>query len=140
VSVAVAEGDTEIWVKRAELDVKLDDPGALVIAKPAGAVIRTDPSICVDASFVTVKEKVLLAPGAVLDGDTAIAKHLPDAMHVLEVAPAAGAVSIAAASMPAARTPKDTRAMFKPAFRTETPFICVKRTAMTRVGWLRHTR
>jgi hypothetical protein len=138
--VAEVDGATSSPVKSAELDVKLDDPGALVITKPAGAVICNDPSICVDASFVTVKEKVLLAPGAVLDGDTATAKHLPDAVHVLEVASAGGAVSIAAASMPAARTPKDTRPMFKPAFRTETPFICVKRTAMTRVGWLRQTR
>jgi hypothetical protein len=127
VSVAVAEGDTEIWVKRAELDVKLDDPGALVIAKPAGAVIRTDPSICVDASFVTAKEKVLLAPGAVLDGDTATAKHLPEAMQVLEVAPAQGAVSIAAPSMPVASTPTDIRAMLKPGFRMANPFNGVNR-------------
>src|SRR5260370_5166668 len=115
VNVAVADGARDRLRKSAELDVKLADPGALVITKPAGAEIRTAPSCWVDASFVTANAKAALAPAVRLDGDTATAKHLPDAVQVLEVAPAAGAASTAAPSMPAASTPHDTPATVKPA-------------------------
>ena len=134
VKVVVADGGRPCPDRRsrkiAELDVKLAEaeaPEAPVITKPAGAEICTEPSIWVDASFVTVNVNATLAPATALDGDTATAKHLPDAMQVLEVASAAGAASIAAPSMPAAITPRDTRAMMKPAFGTATPFICINR-------------
>jgi hypothetical protein len=129
VNVAEAPGATDSWAKSAELDVKLIDPGAPVITKPAGAEICTEPSIWVDASLETVNANATLAPAAGLDDDTATAKHLPDAMHVLEVAPADGAVSIAVPSKPAASTPIDTRAILKSSVRIDPPLSCVNRWA-----------
>jgi hypothetical protein len=125
--VVEADGATDRSRKSAELGVKLADPGALVITKPAGAEICTEPSIWGDASFVTVNAKAVPAPAVGLDVDTATEKHLPEAVQVLEVAPAEGAASTAAASTPEAIRPKDTRAMIKPRFRTATPSICVNR-------------
>jgi len=107
--------------KSAELDVKLADPEAPVITKPAGAEIRTEPSCWVDASFVTANAKAALAPAARPDGDTATAKHLPDVQVLEDVAPAAGAASTAAPSRPAASIPKATDAMLTPALRTANP-------------------
>ena len=63
--------------KSAEVDVKLAAPGAPVMTNPLGAVIRTEPSCCVNASFVMVNENEALAPAARLCGDTVTAKHLP---------------------------------------------------------------
>jgi hypothetical protein len=128
VNVAVADEGRDKSRKSAEVGVKLADAAgadgsdteAPVITKPAGAEICTEPSIWGDASFVTANAKAALAPVAALDGDTATARHLP--MQVLEVALAAGAESTAAPSTPAASTPKDTRAMLKPAFGTAHPF------------------
>jgi hypothetical protein len=129
VKVVVADGGRPCPDRRlrksAELEVKLADaeaPEAPVITKPAGAEIRTESSDWVDASFVTVNVKAALASATALDGDTATAKHLPDALQVLEVAPAEGATSTTAPSTPAASTPKDTRAMLKPGFGTAHPF------------------
>jgi hypothetical protein len=127
VNVVVADGASDRSRKSAELDVKLDDPEAPVIAKPAGAEICTEPSVWVDASFVTEKVKVVFAPAEGLDCGTATAKHLPDAMQALEVAPAQGAASTAAPSRPAANAPNATRATLKLAFGTTAPFSCVDR-------------
>lgn len=104
----------------AELDVKLAVREAPVIAKPAGAEICTEPSCWVDASFVIVNIKEVLAPAAGLDGETATAKHLPDG-GAQDVCPAAGAASIAIPSMLAASTKKEVRVTIKPAFGTVTP-------------------
>lgn len=122
VKVVVAEGARDRLTKSAELDVKLADPGAPVITKPAGTVIWTDPSVWGVASFVTANAKEVLAPAVGLDGDTVTAKHLPDEGHeAKDVDPAADAASIATASTLAASTPKITRATVKPAFRMVTP-------------------
>lgn len=134
VNVVVADGASDRSRKSAELDVKLDDPEAPVMTKPVGAEICTEPSVCVVASFVTVNAKSVLAPAPGLDDDTATVKHLPDARQALEVAPAEGAVSIAAPSMPVASSPTDTRAKMKPAFRTANPLHVRHSTAVTRVG------
>jgi len=96
----------------AELDVKLVAPGALVIVKPASAVILTEPSVCIESSFVIVNEKEACPP-VELGGETATAKHLPEQV---DVCPAAGAASIAAPIMLAASTKKETRVTMKPAF------------------------
>src|SRR5690348_5836748 len=109
-------------MKSAELGVKLFDPGAPVMTKPAGAEIWTEPSCWVAASLVTVKAKEVVAPAAGLAGDTVTAKHLPDGGQVpAEADPAAGAASVAAASKLAASTPMDTRPIVKPACRTAAP-------------------
>jgi hypothetical protein len=100
----------------AELDVKLVAPGALVIVKPASAVICTEPSICIESSFVIVNEKEACPP-VELGCETATAKHLPEQV---DVCPAAGAASIAAPTMLAASTKKEAR-VAKPAFGMVTP-------------------
>jgi hypothetical protein len=64
---------------------------------------------------VIVNAKAVLAPAVGLDGETATAKHLADDGQP-DVCPAAGAASIAAPSMPAASTRKETRVTIKPAF------------------------
>jgi hypothetical protein len=133
VNVAVPEEGRDNSRKSAEVGVTLadgagadrSDTEAPVITKPAGAEIRTEPSIWGDASFVTVNAKAVLAPATTLDGDTATARHLP--VQVLAVASAAGTASTAAPSTPAASTPNDILAMVRPGFGTATPFICVKR-------------
>ena len=99
----------------AELDVTQPGRGvheAPVIMKPARAVILTEPSVCIESSFVIVNEKEA-CPLVALGGETATEKHLPE--HV-DVCPAAGAASIAAPSMLAASTKKETRVAMKPAF------------------------
>jgi hypothetical protein len=123
VTVVVADGARDRLRKSAELDVTRAAPGAPVIAKPAGAEIWAEPSIWVVASLVILNAKEVFAPAVGLDGDTLTAKHLPDAMQVLlvEVDAAAGVASVAAARMPAPSTPRDTRAIVKPAFRTAAP-------------------
>jgi len=130
--VAVADGGRDKSRKSAEVGVKLADAAgadasdteAPVITKPAGAEIRTEPSIWGDASFVTVNAKAALAPATALDGDMATARHLP--VQELAVASAAGRASTAP-STPAASTPNDALAMMRPGFGTATPFICVER-------------
>src|SRR5215469_7659437 len=115
-------------MKSAELGVKLFAPGAPVITKPAGAEIWAEPSCWVAASLVIVNAKEVVAPAVALAGDTVTAKHLPDGGQVLaEAGPAAGAASVAAASMAAASTPKDTRAIVKQACRTVAPFSAESR-------------
>jgi hypothetical protein len=111
--VVDAEGARDRLRKSAEPGVKLAEPGAPVIVKPAGAVICAEPSCWVDASFVMVNVNEVLAPAAGLAGETATAKHLPDEMHVLDVDPAAGEMSRAAPSMLAASAPKSTCAATK---------------------------
>src|SRR5215475_11996753 len=99
----------------AELDVKQLGAGvqeAPVIMKPARAVIFTEPSVWVDASFVIVNEKKVLPPVEV-GGETVTTKHLPDEGQV-DDCPAAGAANIAAPSMLAVITKKETRATMKP--------------------------
>ena len=109
-------------MKSAEPDVTFIAPGALLITNPAGAEIWAEPSCWVAASLVIVNAKEVVAPAAGLAGDTVTAKHLPDGGQVLAKAgPAAGAASVAAASMLAASTPKDTRAIVNPACRTVAP-------------------
>jgi len=121
--VVVVGGIRPRLMKSAELGVKLFAPGALVITKPAGAVIWAEPSCWVAASLVIVNAKEVVAPAAGLAGDTVTAKHLPDGGQVpAEADPAAGAASVAAARMLAASTPKDSRAIVKPACRTAAPF------------------
>jgi hypothetical protein len=105
----------------AELGVTLVAPGALVITKPARAVICTEPSLWVDASFAIANEKEALPP-VELGGETTTAKHLPDEGQV-DVCPAAGAASIAAPSMLAASMQKEIRVTIKPAFGMATPHL-----------------
>src|SRR5215472_7921450 len=115
-------------MKSAEPDVTFIAPGALVITNPAGAEIWAEPSCWVAASLVILKANEVVAPAAGLVGDTVTAKHLPDGGQVpAEAGPAAGAASVAAASMAAASTPKDTRAIVKPACRTVAPFSAESR-------------
>jgi hypothetical protein len=132
--VVVAEGARDKSRKVADVGVTWAAPTAPVIAKPAGAEISTEPSDWGDASFVTVKVKVVFAPAEGLDCGTATAKHLPDAVHALEVAAAQGAASTAAPSRPAANAPNETRATLKLAFGTTAPLQLRRSTAMTRVG------
>jgi len=120
--VVVADGARDRLMKSAEPDVTFIAPGALLITNPAGAEIWAEPSCWVAASLVIVNAKEVVAPAAGLAGDTVTAKHLPDGGQVLAKAgPAAGAASVAAASMLAASTPKDTRAIVNPACRTVAP-------------------
>jgi hypothetical protein len=108
--------------KSAELEVKVLEPEAPVIMKPVGALIWTELSCWVDASFVIAKAKEIIAPATGLVGDTTTAKHLPDEVQVLaDVDPAAGAASIAAPSMPTASTPENARARAKPVVRMAAP-------------------
>jgi hypothetical protein len=128
--VVVAEGGRDRSRKSAELDVWLAEPGALVITKPAGAEIWTEPSCWLGAWLTIVNAKEVVAPAAGLAGDTVTAKHLPhEGQAREEVDPAAGVASVAAASRLAATTPMDTRAIVKPAFRTAAPLICRNRGA-----------
>jgi hypothetical protein len=123
VRVVVAAGARDRLRNCAELGVKLVAPGAPVIAKPAGAVICTEPSCCFDASFLIVNLNEVLAPAVGFDGETATAKHVPDQEQVDVDPAAAGPASSATPSMLAAITQKkpETRVPMKPAFGMATP-------------------
>src|SRR5262245_29645389 len=126
----VADGARDRLRKSAELDVKVPEPEAPVITKPFGAEIGTEPSCWVGASLVMANAKAALEPAAGFAGETVTAKHLPDGRQApADVAPAAGVASIAATSVLAASTPRETHASVNPGFRTAAPFICRNRGA-----------
>jgi hypothetical protein len=122
----------------AELDVKLavpEAPEALVITKPAGAEICTEPSCCGEASFLIVNVKEVLAPAAGLVGETATAKKHLLYEEQVDVCPAtAGAASIATPSMLAASARKETRATMNPAFSMATLHLYQPRSTSTPIG------